>query len=50
MKSISTILFSLFFTGFTVKQHWKSAAACAAALELPNLNYAHMLELKPKDK
>ena len=23
-------------------QHWKSTATCAAALELPNLNYAHM--------
>jgi len=34
-------------------QHWRSTATCAAALELPNLNYVHgglTLELKPKDK
>ena len=34
-------------------QHWRSSAKCAAALELPNLNYVHgelTLELKPKDK
>ena len=26
-------------------QHWRSTATCAAALELPNLNYVHGTEL-----
>ena len=35
----------LFFTSFTVYQHWRSTAICAVALGLPNLNYVHGTEL-----
>ena len=61
-NGVTTILSVLVF-GFAVfyysillllysVQHWRSTATCAAALELPNLNYVHGTELtlKPKDK
>ena len=51
------VFFLLFFTSLTVTStEARSAATCAAALELPNLNYAHgqnyyiTSELKLKDK
>ena len=36
----SNIFYSILLTLYTV-QHWRSTATCAAALELPNLNYVH---------
>jgi len=43
LSSLSRTFIHLFISGFTVYQHKSLQATCAAALELPKLNYEQEL-------